>query len=92
MQATPKQRGYIAQIIIHNELDNKVFEQIVKTTPTHNEKYTDPRVNYQYMILEDRLAGLTKAQADYIIKAYVGEKGYHRSKARNILVSLNLIK
>jgi len=91
MLATPNQRGYIAQIIIHNELDNKVFEHSCKTTPTHNEKYTDPRVNYQYLILEDRLSGLTADQADYFIKAYTGQRGYHHLKARNILVSLNLI-
>jgi len=90
--STEKQRGFIAELIIRNELDNKVFEEIVKTTPTHNEKYTDQRVNYQYQILADRLSKMTFNQADYFIKSYTGVKNYHRLKARNIILSLNLIK
>lgn len=91
MQATQKQRGFIAEIIVRNELANKVFQAIVKSTPTHNEKYTDPRVNYQYMILAERLTGLSVEQADYIIKAYTGQRGYHHFKALKILSSLNII-
>lgn len=91
MTSTEKQRSYIASIIEDNKSEYPYFQVIWESTPHNNEKYPDTRANYVRMILADRLANLSLKEADYFIKAYMGERGYHQLTARNILLK-KLIK
>ena len=86
MLATNNQLGYIALKLDQLKNDYVWIKELFNQTPKNNEKYPDERANYQRKILEDKLSVLTTAQADYVIKAYNGEKGYHQLKARDIII------
>ena len=88
--SSEKQRLYIANIIITNKSEYRAYEQIANATPLNNDKYPDTRANYQQLILTDNLKGLTSSDANYIIKAHLGQKGYRPKIAYEILSKLNL--
>jgi len=85
MLATNKQLGYLVLLLDQLKNDYAWITELFNQTPKNNEKYPDERCNYQRMILADRMT-LSPKQADYIIKTYNGEYGYHRLKARNIIM------
>ena len=59
--ATGKQISYIS-FLLKSEMP-----ELFKTFPTHNEQYNDPRINYVNIILEKKLAILTKQYAQNLI-------------------------
>ena len=88
MQATEKQRLFVAGIVDKLRHYHEAFSEIMESTPRNNETYTDIRADYRILILAGRLTGLSQRQADYIIKAYRGEQGFHLTKAGNIIASV----
>ena len=88
MQATEKQRLFVAGIIHKLRYDHRTFNEIMESTPRNNVTYPDTRADYRILILSDRLASLSRGQADYIIKTYRGEQGFTITKARNIIASV----
>ena len=88
MQATEKQRLFVAGIVDKLRDYHRNFNEIMESTPRNNDTFTDTRVDYRILILAGRLTGLSRGQADYIIKAYRGEQGFHLTKAGNIIVSV----
>lgn len=93
MEKTPaskNQRGFIANLIYRRKDDNEYLKKIWLDTPRNNDQHSDTRCDYTQIILAERLSRLSLAQADYIIKAWQGERGYNVLTARNILIS-NLI-
>ena len=87
MQATEKQRLFVAGIVDKLRHYHEAFNEIMESTPRNNDKFTDTRADYRILILAGRLTGLSREQADYIIKAYRGEQGFTITKARNIIAS-----
>ena len=88
MQATEKQRLFVAGIVDKLRHNHRTFDDVIASTPKNNEKYPDSRADYRILILAERLTGLSRGQADYIIKAYRGEQGFTITKARNIIASV----
>lgn len=86
MKATPLQLGYLVFELNKLKNDYLWIGDLFRETPKNNEKYPNEKANYQLMILADRLSNLTDKQADYCIKCYKGERGYHRMTARNIII------
>ena len=87
MQATEKQRLFVASIIDKSRHYHRTFQDVMESTPRNNTTYPDTRADYRILILAGRLTGLSRGQADYIIKAYRGEQGFTITKARNIIAS-----
>ncbi len=87
MQATEKQRLFVAGIVDNLRHYHRTFSEIMEATPRNNDTFTDTRADYRILILAGRFTGLTTGQADYIIKAYRGEQGFQLTKARNIIAS-----
>lgn len=88
MNATEKQINFIVHFIETNRNEYEYFETIWEQTPKNNDDYPDQRADYTRLILSKRLSMMTRAQADYFIKAYLGTKGYHQIKGREILLSI----
>ena len=88
MQATEKQRLFVAGIVDKLRFDHRTFNEVMESTPRNNEKFPDTRADYRILILAGRLTGLSRGQADYIIKSYRGEQGFTITKARNIIASV----
>ena len=88
MQATEKQRLFVASIIDHLRYDHRTFSEVLESTPKNNEKYPDTRADYRILILAERLTSLSRGQADYIIKTYRGEQGFTIAKTRDIIASV----
>ena len=88
MQATEKQRLFVAGIVDKLRDYHRTFNEIMESTPRNNDTFTDTRADYRILILAGRLTGLSRGQADYIIKAYRGEQGFTITKARNIIASV----
>ena len=88
MQATEKQRLFVAGIIDKLRHYHKAFQEVMESTPRNNDNYPDTQADYRILILAERMKGLTRGQADYIIKAYRGFQGFSISKARNIIASM----
>ena len=88
MQATEKQRLFVAGIVDKLRYDHRTFNEVMESTPRNNEKFPDTRADYRILILAGRLTGLSRGQADYIIKSYRGEQGFTITKARNIIASV----
>jgi len=86
MLATNNQLGYLVLLLDQLKNDYVWITELFNQTPKNNEKYPDERCDYQRQILADRLSNMTTAQADYVLKAYNGEYGYHQLKARNIIM------
>lgn len=86
MTASLKQLQFIANLIYGKKDDNEYLNKIWLDTSRNNDQHPDTRCNYTQIILADRLKHLTLAQADYIIKAWNGEKGYKVLTARNIII------
>jgi hypothetical protein len=59
--ATGKQISYIS-FLLKSEMP-----ELFKTFPTHDKQYTDPKINYVNIILEKKLAILTKSYAQILI-------------------------
>ena len=87
MQATEKQRLFVAGIVDKLRDYHRTFNEIMESTSRNNNTFTDIRADYRILILAERLTGLSRGQADYIIKAYRGEQGFTITKARNIIAS-----
>ena len=87
MQATEKQRLFVAGIVDKLRDYHKAFQEVLEATPRNNDNYPDTRADYRILILAERMKGLTRGQADYIIKAYRGEQGFTITKAQNIIAS-----
>jgi len=90
MMSTIKQRHYIADLIFQKKDDNEYLKKIWLDTPRNNDQYPDTRCNYIHIILAERLSRITAGQANYILNAWKGEKGYKELTARNIIIE-NLI-
>ena len=88
MQATEKQRLFVAGIVDKLRDYHRTFNEIMESTPRNNDTYTDTRADYRILILAGRLTILSRGQADYIIKAYRGEQGFTITKAQNIIASV----
>ena len=88
MQATEKQRLFVAGIIDKLRDYHKAFQEVMESTPRNNDNFPDTRADYRILILAERMKGLTQGQADYIIKAYRGFQGFSIIKARNIISSM----
>ena len=88
MQATEKQRLFVAGIVDKLRYYHTAFQELMESTPRNNETFPDTRADCRILILAERLKGLTTGQADYIIKAYRGFQGFSISKARNIIASM----
>jgi len=88
MQATEKQRLFVASIIDKLRHYHQTFNEVMESTPRNNSTFPDTRADYRILILAERLTGLSREQADYIIKAYRGEQGFTITKARNIIASV----
>ncbi|MFC1509768.1 hypothetical protein ACFL60_08830 [Candidatus Omnitrophota bacterium] len=88
MQATEKQRLFVAGIVDKLRHYHQAFQEVMETTPRNNDNYPDTRADYRILILAERLKSLTRGQADYIIKAYRGFQGFSIIKARNIISSM----
>jgi hypothetical protein len=87
MQASEKQRLFVASIIDHLRYDHRTFDEVMESTPRNNERYPDIRADCSILILAERLTGLTRGQADYVIKTYRGEQGFTLENARDIIAS-----
>ncbi len=68
MQATEKQRLFVAGIIDKLRHYHQAFQEVMESTPRNNDNFPDTRVDYRILILAERMKGLTQGQADYIIK------------------------
>ena len=88
MQATEKQRLFVAGIIDKLRDYHKAFQEVMESTPRNNDNYPDTRADYRILILAERMKDLTRGQADYIIKAYRGFEGFSMDKAQNIITSM----
>ena len=88
MQATEKQRLFVASIVNNLRHYHKAFQEVMESTPRNNENFPDTRADYRILILVERMKSLTRGQADYIIKAYRGFQGFSIIKARNIITSM----
>ena len=88
MQATEKQRLFVAGIVDKLRHYHQAFHEVMEATPRNNDNFPDTRADYRILILAGRLTGLSRVQADYIIKAYRGEQGFTITKARNIIASM----
>ena len=88
MQATEKQRLFVAGIVHRLRDYHQAFQDLLDATPKNNETYPDTRADYRILILGERLKGLTRGQADYIIKAYRGLQGFSMNKAQHIITSM----
>ena len=88
MQATKKQRLFVAGIIDKLRDYHKAFQEVMESTPRNNDNYPDTRADYRILILAERMKSLTRGQAEYIIKAYRGFQGFSIIKARNIITSM----
>ena len=96
MNASERQRGYIASLIKQYEDDYPTLRAIFKATPRNNEKYPDERCDYTQVILADNLKALTQEQADFIINALLGKQNKYNKQtsmktAFNYLVNLKLV-
>jgi hypothetical protein len=88
MKATKSQLSIISLKLHLNRDYVDWIDELFKKVPKNNEKYQDERVDYTRMILSDMLSDMTSSQADYVIKAYNGIRGYSLLKSRNIIISL----
>ena len=88
MQATEKQRLFVAGIVDKLRHYHRTFNEVMESTLKNNEKFPDTRADYRVLILAERLTSLSRGQADYIIKTYRGEQGFTIMKARNIIASV----
>lgn len=89
MQSTEKQRLYIVSLIEKQKDEVIYLNDIWLSTPETDELHQG--ANYRRVILAERLSPLSSQQAGYIISAFLEKRGYHRTKARNILTELNLV-
>ena len=87
MKSTELQRSIISLRLHLSKPYTNWVEELFKKVPKNNEKYQDERADYTRMILSDMLSDMTSSQADYVIKAYNGVRGYSLLKARNIIIS-----
>ena len=88
MQATEKQRLFVAGIVGRLRDYHQAFQELMESTPRNNDNYPDTRADYRILILAERMKDLTRGQADYIIKAYRGFEGFSMDKAQNIITSM----
>ena len=88
MKATKSQLSIISLKLHLNRDYVDWIDELFKKVPKNNEKYPDERVDYTRIILSDMLSDMTSSQADYVIKAYNGIRGYSLLKSRNIIISL----
>ncbi len=85
MMSSIKQRRFIANLIFQKKDDNEYLKKIWLDTPRNNDQYPDTRCNYTQTILAERLSRLTAGQANDIINAWNGDKGYSVLTDRNII-------
>ena len=84
--ASSQQKEFIANLIYRKKNYTNYLKKIWSDTPRNNRQHSDTRCDYTQIILAERFSGLTSSQANYIIKAWQGEKGYKVLIARNIIV------
>jgi hypothetical protein len=89
-KATIQQLRFIASLIKNKKEDSSWLREVWESTNKNNDKYPDTRCDYRNQILAERLSNLSLKQADYVIKAWNGEYGYHTLSARDIIIK-NLI-
>lgn len=87
MEASKQQLTFIAYRLFQNKEYADWIKELFNQTPKNNEKYPDDRCDYKQLILADRIKSMTQNQADYVIKAYTGIRGYSLIKARNIIIN-----
>ena len=87
MQASEKQRLFVAGIVHRMRYSDETFKKILEATPRNDESHPDTRADYRILILADRMKGLSRGQASYIINAYRGADGFSITRAETIVNS-----
>ena len=99
MEATNKQKGYLASLIKDWAEDGSypTLNKIWQSIPRNNEKYPNKVCDYREIILADKLSGLSGEEASYIINWFLGKTDKYGNKFRTkyafqYLIRLNLVK
>lgn len=82
--STPKQASWFRHFL-ESYKEFPTVRHIFNNVPKNNAKYPDNRADYSKTILNEWIEQLGNDQIQYCVKALENERGYHISKAMNIL-------